>query len=76
MPNEEDWSPPLEAASSLARAFGGITNAREAIAIGLREGLLRARAEEAFFLEEGKEEITELKATAESPIDISSHRPR
>ena len=32
--------------------------------------MLKARAEEAYFVEEGKDELTELKATTDTPIEI------
>lgn len=70
MSSETEWLPALQAATLLARKFGGLTIAKQGLALGLHEGLLRARAEWVIFVKEGDEEPTELVATFEEPIEI------
>ena len=66
---EERWLPALEAAQRLAPRFGGLTIAKQAIALGLREAMLRARAEWGARAGKG-DEVVEIEATAEQPIEI------
>jgi hypothetical protein len=59
----------MEAATQLATKFGGISRAQQAIAMALREGLLKARAEDCVYLGDN-DEIIEEKATPKRPIEI------
>jgi hypothetical protein len=61
----------MDAAMRLAAKFGGISRAQQAIAIALREGLLRARAGTCAYIDED-ERVVQDEATPEEPIEISA----
>jgi hypothetical protein len=60
----------MEAATQLTTKFGGISRAQQAIAMALREGLLKARAEVCVYPGDN-DEIVEEKATPKQPIEVS-----
>ena len=69
MTNDAEWVPAMEAAKLLAPVFGGISRAEQAIAIALREGLLRARADTCASITDDEEFVIQ-EATSNVPIEI------
>ena len=72
----EEWVWVLDAATLIARRFGGLTYAKEAIALGLREGLLQARADHVTFCDPEYEEdgeegtVFDCEASDDEPIQV------
>ena len=77
MPNvpakdDEEWIPAFEAAALIARRFGGLREAKEALAVGLREKQLSAVAS-ACLVWEGEETVEpeEYEATEDQWIEVA-----
>lgn len=67
---DEEWIEAIEAAKLLAPRLGGLTRAQLALAIGLREGILSAAAEETYIAEGDEAEPTDEVAAPDELIGI------
>lgn len=61
----------IEAGQCLARRFGGLTRARQALAIGLREGVLTAAAESTAICQDDEDEFAEKHAGTGKLLEIA-----
>lgn len=67
----DEWLPALEAAMLIASRFGGLTVAKHALALGLREGLLSAAADGwQIFEGEDAQDTEEQKAGADELLEV------
>lgn len=70
----DEWVPAIEAAKMVAGRFGGLTQAKVALALGLREGMLAAGAEGSAIAEGEEPEHIETDAPAGELLEIPHER--